>query len=149
LIITDTYLDLMNETDVLVDYILQSDVMQLYNERKQALEEDEEAQSHIQAFERMKEDYEDVQRFGMYHPDYYDIMKNVRGVKRKMDMNEKVAAFKIAERQLQQFLDEISKMLAHSVSDKIMVPMDGAALTDSGCSSGSCGTGGSCGCQAS
>src|SRR5699024_9440631 len=99
--------DLMNETDVLVDYILQSDVMQLYNERKQALEEDEEAQSHIQAFERMKEDYEDVQRFGMYHPDYYDIMKNVRGVKRKMDMNEKVAAFKIAERQLQQFLDEI------------------------------------------
>lgn len=149
MIITDTYLDVMNETDVLVDYILQSDVMQLYNERKQALEEDEEAQSHIQAFERMKDDYEDVQRFGMYHPDYYDIMKNVRGVKRKMDMNEKVAAFKIAERQLQQFLDEISKMLASSVSDNIMVPTDGAALTDSGCSSGSCGTGGSCGCQAS
>lgn len=149
MIITDTYIELMNETDTLIELILHSDMMNIYNERKLALENDEEAQSLIRAFEQIKDDYEDVQRFGMYHPDYYDIMKTVRSVKRKMDMNDKVASFKIAERQLQQFLDEISKTLAHSVSEQIMVPMDGAALTDSGCSSGSCGTGGSCSCQAS
>lgn len=149
MIITESYVDIMNETDQLITYIIQSDVMQTYQERKLALDTDLEAQSLIKAFEEMKDDYEDVQRFGMYHPDYYDIMKNVRSVKRKMDMHDKVAAFKIAERQMQQFLDEISKLLAESVSENIMVPQDGAALTDSGCSSGSCGTGGSCGCQAS
>lgn len=149
MIITESYIDIMNETDQLITYILQSDVMQTYEEAKLALDTDLEAQSLIKAFEAMKDDYEDVQRFGMYHPDYYDIMKNVRSVKRKMDMDDKVAAFKIAERQMEQFLYEISKLLAESVSENIMVPYDGAALTDSGCSSGSCGTGGSCGCQAS
>lgn len=149
MIITDAYLDMMDETDQLITYILQSDVMHDYQTKKNALQSDEEAQALITAFEKMKDDYEDVQRFGMYHPDYYDIMRNVRSIKRKMDMHETVAAFKIAERQMQQFLDEISKLLAESISDTIMVPIDGAALTDSGCSSGSCGTGGSCGCQAS
>lgn len=149
MIITESYIDIMNETDQLITYILQSDVMQTYEEAKLALDTDLEAQTLIKAFEAMKDDYEDVQRFGMYHPDYYDIMKNVRSVKRKMDMDDKVAAFKIAERQMEQFLYEISKLLAESVSENIMVPYDGAALTDSGCSSGGCGTGGSCGCQAS
>lgn len=149
MIITESYIDIMNETDQLITYILQSDVMQTYEEAKLALDTDLEAQTLIKAFEAMKDDYEDVQRFGMYHPDYYDIMKNVRSVKRKMDMDDKVAAFKIAERQMEQFLYDISKLLAESVSENIMVPLDGAALTDSGCSSGGCGTGGSCGCQAS
>src|SRR5690625_3310963 len=97
----------------------------------------------------MKDQYEDVQRFGRYHPDYQEIMKNIRSSKRKMDMNEFVAAFKVAERNLQRFLDEISEYIARSVSDTIMVPKEDLALSDSGCSSGSCGSGGTCGCQAS
>src|SRR5699024_7336350 len=84
-----------------------------------------------------------------YHPDYREIMTNVRSTKRKMDMNRYVASFKLAERNLQRFLDEISECIAHSVSEQVMVPKDDIALTDSGCYSGGCGAGGSCGCKVS
>src|SRR5699024_8691761 len=122
----------------------QSDVMEEYYKSRQALNNDAEAQRLIQAFLNTKDDYEDVQRFGRYHPDYYDIMKRVRSAKRAMDMNEKVAAFKVAERNLQNLLDDISEHMALSTSEQIKVPKDGAALTDVGC-----GSGGKCGCKAS
>lgn len=149
MIVTMEHVDLLNQTDLVVEMVLKSDVMQEYNEAKVSLQTDNEAQALIQAFEHAKEDYEEVQRFGNYHPDYYDIMRHVRSVKRKMDMNDKVAKFKIAERQLQNFLDKISQYIAESVSEHIKVPVDGAVFSDGGCSSGSCGSGGQCGCQAS
>jgi hypothetical protein len=76
-------------------------------------------------------------------------MKKVRMTKRDMDMNDKVAKFKIAERNLQRLLDEVCEYIATNVSEQIKVPKDGAALTDGGCSSGGCGSGGGCSCQAS
>lgn len=143
------YVDMLDKADELSQLILQSEVMNDYHLACHALENDHEAQSLIQAFSDIKEHYEDVQRFGHYHPDYREIMKNVRSTKRKMDMNQFVAEYKMAERNLQRFLDEISESIAHSVSDKVMVPKDDLALTAGGCSTGGCGTGGSCGCQAS
>ncbi|MDY0396280.1 YlbF family regulator [Virgibacillus halophilus] len=97
----------------------------------------------MKAFNHIKEEYEEVQRFGRYHPDYNEIMKAVRTNKREMDMNDKVAAYKVAERNVQNLLDEVSEYIALSISDQIKVPKDGAALTDG------CGGGGSCGCKAS
>src|SRR5688500_15928998 len=97
------------------------------------METDEVAQTYIKDYESMQDQYEDVQRFGMYHPDYYQMMRTIRSAKRKIDMHEKAASFKIAERQLQQLLDEISAIIARSTSEHIMVPKDGAALTDGGC----------------
>lgn len=149
MIATLEYIDILDKTDVVSRMIIASDVMNEYKNAYDTLQNDQEAQQLIRAFNRMKEHYEDVQRFGRYHPDYNEIMKNVRSTKRKMDMNPYVAAFKIAERNLQTFLDEISEQIAHSVSEHIIVPKDGLALTESGCSSGGCGSGGSCGCQAS
>ena len=121
--------------------------MNKYNEAKRALENDKEAQQLIAIFEKTKEQYEDVQRFGRYHPDYSQIMKDIRAHKRDMDMNEKVAAFKVAERNLQSLLDEVSEILARSVSEQIKVPKDGAILTEGGCGCGSGSSG--CGCRAS
>ncbi len=150
MIVNMDYIDILDYTDTLIDHIKHSDVMKSYKDAYNELIADNEAQRLIQAFKQIKNDYEDLQRFGRYHPDYNDIMKNVRRAKRQMDMNEYVVAFKIAERQLQNFLDEISTIVAHSVSEHIIVPVDGAALTDGGCSTGGgCGSGGSCSCQAS
>lgn len=148
-IATTEYLDILEKTDVLTEMILQSDQVEAYRKAYITLQQDEEAQRLIKAFSHMKDHYEDVQRFGHYHPDYQTIMKEVRSSKRKMDMDPSVSAFKIEERLLQGFLDEISESVARGVSENIVVPKDGLALTDSGCSSGGCGTGGSCGCQAS
>lgn|SRR5699024_3604672 len=138
------YVNILDRSEKIGQMVLKSDVMEAYQESRRALNNDPEAQQLIKAFLDTKEDYEDVQRFGRYHPDYYDIMKRVRSAKRAMDMNEKVAAFKVAERNLQKLLDEISEYIAHSTSEQIKVPKDGAALTDGGC-----GSGGKCGCKAS
>ncbi|MFD1068266.1 YlbF family regulator [Oceanobacillus locisalsi] len=143
MIATMEYVDILDESELLGKMVLQSDVMMQYQSAKQALDEDKEAQHLIRTFSDVKEHYEDVQRFGRYHPDYYDIMKQVRSKKRDMDLHDKVAAFKVAERNLQNLLDEISQFVAESVSGQIKAPKDGAALTDSGCG---CGSGGACGC---
>ncbi|CEI84411.1 regulatory protein YlbF [Oceanobacillus oncorhynchi subsp. incaldanensis] len=143
MIATMEYVDILDESEHVGKMILQSDIMQQYQSAKKVLDEDKEAQRLIRTFADVKEHYEDVQRFGRYHPDYYDIMKQVRSKKRDMDLNDKVAAFKIAERNLQNLLDEVSQFVAESVSEQIKAPKDGAALTDSGCG---CGSGGACGC---
>lgn len=145
LIATMEYVDILDRSEALGKMVLQSDVMKNYEASRRQLEEDEEAQKLIQAFANTKDHYDDVQRFGRYHPDFNVIMKEVRMKKRAMDMHETVAAFKVAERNLQKLLDEISQHIALSVSVQVKAPMDGAALTDSGCGGG-CGTGGGCGC---
>lgn len=143
MIATMEYVDILDHSEKLGKMVIESDVMEDYRKTKNALENDEEAQLLIKSFNEMKEYYEDIQRFGRYHPDYTEIMKKVRSAKREMDMNDKVATFKIAERNLQRLLDDISQFVAESVSEQIKAPRDGAALTDTGC-----GHGGACGCSA-
>jgi|SRR5690625_4835367 len=143
MIATLEYADILDHSESLAKIIIDSEDMQAYQEAKKALDHDKEAQQLIKEFIDIKEHYEDVQRFGRYHPDYNQIMKSVRSAKREMDMNDKVAAFKITERNIQKLLDEVSSYIALSVSKDIKAPKDGAALTDSGCG---CGSGGSCGC---
>ncbi|WP_369404744.1 YlbF family regulator [Piscibacillus salipiscarius] len=99
-------------------------------------------------FSKMKEHYDDVQRFGRYHPDYSKIMKEIREQKRDLDMHDTVAIYKQSETQLQTLLDDVSEIIAQSISPNIKAPRDGIALKDSGSGCG-CGSGGSCGCQAS
>ncbi|WP_102027463.1 YlbF family regulator [Salirhabdus sp. Marseille-P4669] len=137
--------DLFDRSEVLGKMILQSETFENYLKAKHKLENDLEAQKRIIAFQRIKEQYEDAQRFGRYHPDYTKIMKEVREVKREMDLNETVAAYKRAETELQALLDDVSAAIAETVSPSIKVPRDGALFSDSGCG---CGSGGSCGCSA-
>lgn len=144
MIATMEYVTILDDAEELGKIVFDSDVMKDYLEKKASLEQDEEAQKLIKVFNDIKEHYEDIQRFGRYHPDYQEIMKKVRSTKRAVDMHESVAVFKVAERNLQSLLDDISEMIAFSVSNQIKVPKDGALLTDSGCSS--CGSGGACGC---
>lgn len=136
-------IDLLDLTDELSEMVNQSEQMLNYIEKKQQLKKDQQSQALLKAFEYKKEQYEDVQRFGRYHPDYRVITKETRLMKREVDMLDSVAQFKVAERELQMLLDDISERIAHSVSKQIMVPRDGALFTDVGC-----GHGGSCGCGA-
>ena len=143
MIATLEYVDILDHSEQLGKMVMNSDAMESYKNAQHVLNQDKEAQQLIKAFIDIKDHYEDIQRFGRYHPDYNEIMKKVRTIKREMDMNDKVAAFKIAERNLQKMLDEISQYIALSVSEQIKAPKDGAALSDSGCG---CGSGGGCSC---
>ena len=94
---------LLEEADHLAKMITDSETAEHYRACKHRLQEDEEAQALIARFGEMKEKYEEVQRFGRFHPEYDTVTKEVREVKREVDMNDSVAAFKRAERNLKRF----------------------------------------------
>ncbi|MFB1098413.1 MULTISPECIES: YlbF family regulator [Bacillaceae] len=140
---TMEFVELLEKSEQLGMMIRESEVMAAYSSAQSALYQNSETKAKIDAFTAIKEQYEEVQRFGRYHPDYSFIMKEIRSKKREMDMDANVAAFKIAERNLQKLLDDISSKLASTVSKNVKAPRSGAALKDSGCG---CGSGGACGC---
>lgn len=149
LIATIEIVDLLDQTEHFSKILLQSDVIDEYRQARIQMNNDETAQRLIREFNETKILYDEVQRFGRYHPDYNQIMTKIRSKKRDMDMNELVANFKIAERNVQRLLDDISELIARSVSEQILVPKEGAIFTDGGCSTGGCGSGGACSCNAS
>ncbi|AXI31179.1 regulator [Priestia megaterium] len=140
--------ELLDESDHVANMVLQSDVAENYRQCLYRLNKDSHAQALIAEFVKIKEQYEDVQRFGKYHPDYKTITRQVRDVKRQVDLHTTIAAFKKAENELQKLLDEISVILGQAVSEHVKVPT-GNPFFDTGSScGGGCGSGGSCGCSA-
>jgi cell fate (sporulation/competence/biofilm development) regulator YlbF (YheA/YmcA/DUF963 family) len=140
--------ELLDESDHVANMVLQSDVAENYRQCLYRLNKDSHAQALIAEFVKIKEQYEDVQRFGKYHPDYKTITRQVRDVKRQVDLHATIAAFKKAENELQKLLDEISVIIGQAVSEHIKVPT-GNPFFDTGSScGGGCGSGGSCGCSA-
>ncbi|GHI01275.1 YlbF family regulator [Neobacillus kokaensis] len=133
---------LLEYAEDLAKMVLESDVAEQYQVCLYKMQKNPETQKKIQRFVRLKDLYEEVQRFGKYHPDYKRVMIQIREYKREMDLDPHVAAFKLAENDLQSLLDQISKAIGGAVSSHIKVPT-GNPFFDSG---HGCGSGGSCGC---
>ncbi|WP_062048520.1 YlbF family regulator [Bacillus sp. JCM 19034] len=142
---TMSTIELLDGAEELANAVIQSETYNDYIEAKKILEQDGEAQALIATFNQLKEQYEDVQRFGKYHPDYDKISTEIRKAKRAVDLSDSVVSFKKAERELESLLNEISEIIAHSVSKTIKVPT-GNPFFDSMSCSGGCASG-SCGCK--
>ncbi|MCZ2257135.1 YlbF family regulator [Sporosarcina sp. G11-34] len=145
---TDEWVTIIEKADDLTKIMLSSELVEEYNKAREAVYSNEHLVKSIKEFTVMKERYEEVQRFGRYHPDYNIVMKDIRLQKRALDLNEKVAALRLAENDVQHLFDEVGSIIALSVSESVKVPAGSAFFTSSSCSSGSCGTGGSCSCSA-
>jgi len=141
--------ELQEEANQLAAMILQSEEAEHYRNCFKRLQQDEEAQQIIAHFTKVKEQYEDVQRFGKYHPDYRTISKEMREVKRKLDLHGTVVDFKKAETAIQSILDEISIEIGQAVSAYIKVPTGNPYFDGLSSCGGGCGSGGSCGCKVS
>jgi cell fate (sporulation/competence/biofilm development) regulator YlbF (YheA/YmcA/DUF963 family) len=139
---------LLDEANQLSKMIIQSDIVEQYQISLYKLKANKESQRKIQAFVKVKDQYEDLQRFGKYHPDYNKLMRQIRDAKREMDLDANVAEFKAAENDLQNLLDQVSLIIGKSVSEHVKVPTGNPFFdSGSGCSTGGCGSGGSCGCS--
>ncbi len=147
MMMTDEWLTIIEHAEELTDILLSSEVVEAYKKAREAVYSDEVLIKSIKEFTDMKERYEEVQRFGRYHPDYHIVMKEIRLQKRALDLNEQVAALRLAENDVQQMFDEVSSIIAKSVSESVKVPVGNAFFSNSSCSSG-CGSGGSCSCSA-
>jgi cell fate (sporulation/competence/biofilm development) regulator YlbF (YheA/YmcA/DUF963 family) len=143
---TSERIELLDQSEYLAKMILNSDIADQYRVCLYNLQSNKETQRKIRQFSSLKDLYEDVQRFGKYHPDYKKVMTQIRVAKREMDLDDNVAAFKLAENDLQALLDEVSILIGGAVSKNIKVPTGNPFFeTSSGCSSGGCGSGGGCG----
>lgn len=137
---------ILERAEHLAKAVVRSDIAEHYRKCYEVLRQDGEVQALIEKFTAMKERYEEVQRFGKYHPDFTSVTKQMRELKRTVDLHEKIAAFKKAENDLQKLLDEISVIVGSEISPSIKVPT-GNPFFDAGGCSGGCGTGGGCGCK--
>lgn len=137
---------ILESAEHLAKAVVRSDIAEQYRKCYKVLRQDEEVQVLIGQFTAMKERYEEVQRFGKYHPDFTSVTKQMRELKRAVDLHEKIAAFKKAENDLQKLLDEISVIVGSEISSSIKVPT-GNPFFDAGGCGGGCGTGGGCGCK--
>lgn len=144
MVATTDFAELIENSELLADYITQSEIALNYKKAKKQLDEDIEAQQLIHQFVKMKVKYEEVQRFGRYHPDYETVMAEIRKLKRELDLHETVAKFKKAEKDLEQLLNEVSRIIADAVSPHIKVPT-GNPFFDNRTCQGNCG--GGCRCQ--
>lgn len=147
MMMTDEWMSIIEQSEELSDMLLSSEIIQEYRRANHAVYSDKTLAKAIYDFTNMKERYEEVQRFGRYHPDYKTVMKDIRIQKRELDMNEQVAALRLAENDVQRLLNEVSAIIAGAVSDSIKVPAGDSFFVDSSCGGG-CGTGGSCSCSA-
>lgn len=149
MIMTSEWAFILDEVDELSEMIRQSAAYRELQQAHEAVYSNETLVQQIEAFNKMKEQYEDVQRFGKYHPDYKTIMKDIRQMKRALDVNEQISQLRLAENNYQDLLDEVSLIIGKSVSQAVKVPVSNPFFSqDSSCGSG-CGSGGSCSCSAS
>lgn len=147
MLMTDEWMTIIDNAEELAEIMLSSEIVASYRKAHADVYSDAELAKSIQSFVEMKERYEEVQRFGRYHPDYNIVMKSIRVQKRELDLNEQVAALRVAENDVQHLFDEVGSIIARSVSDAVKVPTGSAYFTSSSCSGG-CGSGGSCSCSA-
>ncbi|WP_042471623.1 YlbF family regulator [Bacillus ndiopicus] len=148
MLMTSEWAFILDEADELSAMILSSEPVKRLEDAYRTVYKDVELANQIQAFGRMKEHYEDVQRFGKYHPDYHTIMKKIREQKRALDLDNRIAALKLAENDVQDLLDEISLIIGRSVSEAVKVPVSNPFFNSSTSCGTGCGTGGSCSCSA-
>ena len=142
-------IDIIEKAEALGKIIIQSEIGENYFNHLYKLKNDKLAQQKMKKFVALKDLYEEVQRFGKYHPEYKRVNIEIREAKRDMDLHPTIAEFKRAETDLQTVLDEISLKIGRAVSEQIKVPTGNLFFdsSSSSCSTGGCGTGGSCGCS--
>ncbi|WP_088005791.1 YlbF family regulator [Indiicoccus explosivorum] len=148
MLMTSDWVRITEAGDELSGMILQSEQVVQYRHAYEAVYGDSGLAARITAFQRLKDQYEEVQRFGKYHPDYSRIMKQIRIDKRALDMDEKVAALRLAETELQDLLDEVSFMIGRAVSEAVKIPSGNPFFASASSCSGGCGSGSACSCSA-
>lgn len=141
---TALWSDVLIEANELAEMLLQSEAFEHYRSCKQQLLAHSEAQQLIREFNDCKERYNEVERFGVYHPDYKEVSTEIRKAKRALDLHEAIARYKKAESEVEEWLDEISRMIASEVSPSIKVPSGNPFFDQGGCSG--CGSGNGCAC---
>ncbi|OGX68619.1 MAG: regulator [Paenibacillus sp. RIFOXYA1_FULL_44_5] len=108
---------------------------------KEQIQQDDEIQNKMKAFQKQKDFFHECERFGHFHPDYHAAKQEAEKAQSELDELEAVKRFKQAEKNVDDLLFQVSEMIAHAVSDTVKVPSNDP-LPSHGCSSGGSCSGG-------
>lgn len=126
-------INLFSDTVDLAELICQSDEVKNYLRLKNQVYVDSEAKKLIVGFKKIKDLYEEAQRFGRFHPNYHEAKKEAQYYQKEMYTYPLIRAYMESEKELDKLLYDVSCILAHSVSDEVMVPNDSWNRTSRGC----------------
>lgn len=121
LIINHAFFQLEDQNQLLIQEILASQSYKNYLLKRTEMNTSPEVAKLKKAFQKEKDKFEQIASYGVYAPDYRQLQRSVRLSKRALDLNEKVAAFRLAETDLQQLLDEVGQRIAQTISAEIKV----------------------------
>jgi cell fate (sporulation/competence/biofilm development) regulator YlbF (YheA/YmcA/DUF963 family) len=106
----------------LADKINESPEVEEYLRTKRRLSEDQEAQKLIREFHKVKDQFEEAQRFGIFHPNYHEAKEMAVQWQKKLRKHPTIRSYLVAEEQLDRLLHEVSRTIAHAVSESVKVP---------------------------
>ncbi|MBX8936602.1 YlbF family regulator [Enterococcus gilvus] len=121
MIINDAFFQLEDQNQRLIQEILASQSYKNYLQARKQMNDCPEVAKLKKTFQAEKDKFERIAAYGEYAPDYRQQQRKVRVSKRALDLNEKVAAFRLAETDFQRLLDEIGICLAQTISAEIKV----------------------------
>lgn len=116
--------EILLEAYQLADQINESEEVRRYLELKERLHADPDVRRLIREFQRKKEKFEECQRFGHFHPDYHAAKEEAEAFQEKMAQHPLISEFLKAEEQLDRLLNEVSRTIAHAVSESVRVPVN-------------------------
>ncbi len=122
------------------DMVTNSQEVAEYLKWQQIVHSSPEIQEKIRDFTRKKEMFAECERFGHFHPEYHRALEEAKEAEKELEKFEAVRRYKDAEKNLDELLYDLSKTIAHAVSESIKVPSNNP-LPVSGC-----GSGGACRC---
>ncbi len=130
--------DLLTATTELADLVKHSVLASQYLEAKKQMNEDDNAQRLLCDFSVKRQAFLDCEKYGHFHPDYNRTFDEAVAVQDQLEQLAVVQTFRQAEREIDQLLFEVSKVIASSVSETIMVPNNFELESKGGCGDGGC-----------
>lgn len=112
----------LNKVYDLVDEIKTKEEYIRLLELKKIIDQDDLIRILITKFNQAKNKYEEAIKFGKFHPDLKQIQLDLGKAKSELYNNETVSEYKTLEKAIQKMLDDISRRIAQSVSEKIKYP---------------------------
>lgn len=121
MIINDAFFQLEDQNQVLIQEILASQSFKNYLLTRTEMNNCTEVSKLKKTFQADKDKFEQIASYGEYAPDYREQQRKVRLSKRALDLNERVAAYRLAETDFQRLLDEVGQRIAQTISSDIKV----------------------------
>ena len=116
LIINEELLAIDQAIECLVSYFLKLPEVENYRLKRQKFENDRELQEQLFAFQELKDSYDAAKAYEAFRPDVRELKRQVLRMKRQIDLNEVVIAYRHAEFDLQTILANLGEEIAQAVS---------------------------------